>query len=488
MSNPGSRRRRIAIAAAALALAAPRCASTSRSGGEDGEFEGLELPPRERAEEAGGGRRARAPLDPAIAIALLAALQQGARNLSSFTGGHQGEFDRESLWSLLDDWEPALACSRDGRLVCQMTTRFADPYSTSSSPVILRVSLDGGASFLPDQYVEDLKPWEADPQVQIADDDAIYALWMHGFTPGCKIKKSADRGRTWSAPVVVAPAGGGNPPGTDKPVLLVSPDGQDVYVGFNWSHSYVAASHDGANTFATAVKTSNDSRAWYHSGGCIAPNGDVYFAAADFRATFRGTADIDLIRSTDGGLTWTTQVVDTVAEPPGCAWSPGCYFGFFGSTAVLACDDAGTFMLAYVDSTVANAPQQIVVRTSTDGVTWSAKRQISYPNAAVNNAFPGVVAGRDPGDYRIVWQDDRFGFGLWNTWFTQTRDGGATWSPHVRLSDALVSGPYKTSAGYFFPYGDYLGMAIDEFGTHHVIWGEGASWNGPGGTWYTQGR
>jgi len=48
--------------------------------------------------------------------------------------------------------------------------------------------------------------------------------------------------------------------------------------------------------------------------------------------------------------------------------------------------------------------------------------------------------------------------------------------------------PYKTEAGYFFPYGYYLEIAVDRKGMTHVIWGEGLSYIGPGGSWYTRGR
>jgi len=52
----------------------------------------------------------------------------------------------------------------------------------------------------------------------------------------------------------------------------------------------------------------------------------------------------------------------------------------------------------------------------------------------------------------------------------------------VRLSNLDSGAPYKTSAGYAFPYGDYLEIAVDPFGTSHVAWGEGTSYTGPGGT------
>ena len=38
-----------------------------------------------------------------------------------------------------------------------------------------------------------------------------------------------------------------------------------------------------------------------------------------------------------------------------------------------------------------------------------------------------------------------------------------------------------------FPYGDYLSLSVDGKGTNHVIWGEGESYNGPGGARYARG-
>ena len=58
----------------------------------------------------------------------------------------------------------------------------------------------------------------------------------------------------------------------------------------------------------------------------------------------------------------------------------------------------------------------------------------------------------------------------------------------MRLSDAAGGAPYKSAAGYAFPYGDYLGLAVDFLGTNHVMWGEGTGVLSGGGSWYTRGR
>jgi hypothetical protein len=93
------------------------------------------------------------------------------------------------------------------------------------------------------------------------------------------------------------------------------------------------------------------------------------------------------------------------------------------------------------------------------------------------------------GDFRVAWQADDDGDPTtWNTWFSRTSDGGKTWSRPVRLSGGRRKAPYQSPGGYRFPCGDYLGFSVEADGTNHVIWGEGLSYDGPGGTSYTRSR
>jgi hypothetical protein len=219
----------------------------------------------------------------------------------------------------------------------------------------------------------------------------------------------------------------------------------------------------------------------------VAPDGSVYFAVTDYSLDYTGDAHINVLKSNNGGATWSTMRVDTSKEAPTCDWSPGCYLGFFGPSAVLAIDAEGTIMLAYNAGDIAGAEQRMWVRTSTDGVNWSARSEISNGSPTVNNAFPALAAGPTPGDFRLAWQDDRNGSRTaWNTWYRRTTDGGNNWIEPVRVSDRPNGAPYKKADGYAFPYGDYFEIAIDAKSRTHLIWGEGASYSGPGGTWYTR--
>ncbi len=400
------------------------------------------------------------------------------------------EFVAERVWSGHDDWEPAIAVDPSSSYVYQMTTRYSGkrPCDSCRLPaIVFRSSSDGGATWGPDRFIALTRLSQNDPQIEVANDGTIYAVFLNDFVPGIKFTKSNDHGVTWTDPIRLTGAGR-KPSLSDKPVLTISANGQHVYIAFNASDSWVVASHDFGRTFLPAVKTNNDERYWFHSGGAVASNGDVYFAAADYTQTFVGDVHIDVLKSIDKGKTWTTIRVDTSKKTPACEWSEGCYLGFLGPSPGLAVDPTGKILIAYNAGNVPGGNQRIYVRTSMNGLNWSARQSISFGSGNVNNGFPVVeVGGTD--DFRVVWQDNRNGPpNIWNTWYRRSTNGGQSWSAPIRLSDQPSGAPYKTAGGYFFPYGDYLEFAVDRNGKNYVIWGEGSSYDGPGGTWFTRGK
>lgn len=275
----------------------------------------------------------------------------------------------------------------------------------------------------------------------------------------------------------------------DKPIVAVSANGVHVYIGYNAGDGYVVSSHNSGRTFGAPVRTSRTGRTWFHTGGAVASDGAAYFSTTDFGPNYHGDAHVSFLQSHDFGKTWKATLVDTSREQPGCSSVPGCYLGFIGPSAAMAVDSAGLIMIVYHANNVAGAPQKMYVRTSFDGVHWSPRKQISVASQLVNNAFPAVAAGTASGDFRVAWQDDRNGeLTVWNTWYRRTRDGGSTFGPAVRLSNSASGAPYKKTNGFSFPYGDYFEMGVSADGRNYFIWGEGASYEGPGGSWYTRGK
>ncbi|MEZ5332434.1 MAG: sialidase family protein [Thermoanaerobaculia bacterium] len=412
-----------------------------------------------------------------------------------------GGWEAERLWSRAVDWEPVVAADPFTADVYQATTRYGAPEcATCPDPtIVVRHSADGGVTWSEDRYPSRRGRALADPQLAVAGDGTLFAAYLKDFVPGVVLVTSRDHGRTWTEPVRAI--GEGPPRWSDKPILVVSPDGRDVYLAFNAADSYVASSHDGGATFAAAVRTNDDDRYWFHSAGAVGPDGTVWFAAADYSRTYAGDSHVSVLRSVDGGESWTTQRVDTAAEAPRCRWwAAGCYRGFLGPQAAIAADSVGRLVLAYNAGTRDGGPPDLWVRTSDDGEQWSARRRVSGGGPMVQHAFAALAAGPLPGDFRLVWQDDRRTRRpratnpdrRWNSWYRRSRDGGGRWGRRTRLSrgggDPAAGSGYNDGRGFRFPYGDYLGLAVDANGRNHVIWGAGESYNGNGGTWYTRGR
>src|SRR5205823_1989031 len=238
--------------------------------------------------------------------------------------------------------------------------------------------------------------------------------------------KSYDHGLTWTTPVTM----NGKLTYNDKPILAISPSGQDVYIAFNSkSDAYAVASHDSGATFAPPVKTNTDTFSYLAYGGAVAPNGNVYFGETGEGKFALGPEPVAVVSSSDLGRTWRTTILDTSEEAPPCSFK-GCYLDFFSSQATVASDSAGKLVFAYLLNTVADAPKSLYIRTSTNGVTWSAR---SLVNGAGDSNMPALAAGSVAGDFRLVWQDDRNGPTAWNTWFARTTTAGRSWSTPVRL-------------------------------------------------------
>ncbi len=406
-------------------------------------------------------------------------------------------------------WEPTVAVDPSSSYVYQAVTFINASKSCPGCPgtaIFIRASPDGGATWGPAHpiYLAGGNGWQYDPQLKVATDGTVYAVFLQTFDPGSVLFKSTDHGATWSGPYTMNGALTYN----DKPILEISPSGQDVYVAFNVkTASYVAVSHDYGRTFAQ-VKTSNESLWWYTYGGTYdAADGSVLFAQVGEAGTTStgsgkaitngghvgGLEKIFVLRMNHGGTSWTNTFIDPSATPTPCNIS-ACYVDYFAAQGSLAADSAGNLMLAYTDNAANGTPHSLFVRTSTDGVHWSDR--ILVNNLGDSN-FPTVASGPTPGDFRLAWQDNRNnacwncgGLGGWNTWFTRTTNDGSTWSTDVRLSNLGSGAWYKTLQGYDFTDGDYFGLAVSpSTGVNYVIWGEadGSSIYCCGGTWYTSG-
>ena len=403
-------------------------------------------------------------------------------------------FTSESRWSDADDWEPAIAADPREPYVYQATTRIG----AEMAQVVVRISDDAGETYGDDVVLsDDLDAY--DPQLAVAaDTGCVYFAWLGGESGWTTYTKSScDHGATWSDAVSIA----GLDWTTDHGWLITSPDGQDVYVAFNatpptepdsMGQGYVAVSHDGGASYEDIhVEGDGIERYWFENGAAMAPDGTLYIANENYLQDYTGSANLVLWRSADQGATWDSTTVATSEEAADCEWAEGCEEGFFSAQASVAVDADGTVMFVYSANTVAGEPMTLYAAFSPGAGAWD---QFGAPTIISKNTgednFPTTKAGPTAGDFRVAWQGNTEGDPkTWNTWFQTTTDGGTSWlDAPIQLSDLGDGAAYKRDVGYAFPYGDYFQLSVDGEGENHVIWAEGASWTGPGGTWWTHGQ
>ncbi|HTS05720.1 MAG TPA: sialidase family protein [Candidatus Eisenbacteria bacterium] len=393
-----------------------------------------------------------------------------------------------------DQWEPSIAADTHGHIYVLYPQYGAVPgCSKCSAPAMaLLISDDNGMSWHPSKVMLPFPTGQFDPQIVVdpADHQTIYASWLQNDKRDIVVARSLDFGRAWS--FSWAERGRED---TDKPVLAVR--GADVYVGFNHEERFVvSASHDAGQTFnVVAVNPNADPGSSLAGGATVDTSGNVFFGWTAYAGAEMQSKPVNVYvsRSNDGGRTWTTQLLDKSSAPPNCE-AKGCETGFLGPQIALASDSAGDLYALWNAGLANGGPERIYFSSSTtNGVSWSARRNVSNAAAGVEHAFPAITAG-ESGDVRIAWMDARANEPgrpnrpLWNAFYRTSTNGGASWSAEAQLSTAVAGYDYVLPAGFRFPFGDYFGLAIDSNGATHAVWGEGRNYNSPGSIWYTQGR
>jgi hypothetical protein len=319
----------------------------------------------------------------------------------------------------------------------------------------------------------------------------VYAVYMNGYN--IMFTKSTNHGNSWSAPVKVY----GQVSWNDKPILAMSDNGNDVFIAFNGptgGDPWLAQSHNSGSTW-TQTKLTDSARYIFAFDGDVAADGTVYFAQTSLlyggggnKGTYpTGAIEEHVYISTNNGTSWTDKLVASTQPGLDCV-AAGCTPDYYLAHSAIAADNSangGRVVLLYDGATAAHGPQQIYATVSTNhGTTWSTPVTISQ---AGEEAVNPAIDSRGTGDFRAMYAQTSGGANpdQWNTYYRTSADG-VTWVAAVNISDATSGAVYKTANGYQEVYGDYGEIGITSTGKTIAIWGEGASYTGPGGCWFNR--
>ncbi len=390
-----------------------------------------------------------------------------------------------------DQWEPAVAADGSGRIYVLYPHYGSVPdCKRCRVPAMLLVpSDDNGKSWQTPQVMLETNSGQFDAQIAVdpADRRTIYAAWLQNGKRVVVLAKSVDFGAKWTFAIAVR-----GEVELDKPALAVR--GQGVYVAFNHEDEvWVAASQDGGRSF-TPTRVNAESRpGWSLLGAAtVDPAGNAYLAWASYSKAggARGSVNLYVAKSADAGKAWSATLLAVSAAAPDCK-DEDCGEAFLGAQVALTSDAAGTLYALWSAGSAPLGPQRIYFSSSTNGgENWLPRVGVSNAEPGVEHAFPAIVAG-NAGDVRIAWMDRRNtsrNSPYWNTYYRSSSNGGATWGEEIRVSGYVPGYSYIAKEGFRFPFGDYFGLAIDNHGDTHVVWGEGLNYQSPGSIWHVSGR
>jgi len=344
------------------------------------------------------------------------------------------------------------------------------------------VSFDGGRTWRTVPAQNDHQRVHGDDAVTIGRNGVVYHSYIafdgirvprpDRASSGIFVRTSRD-GLSWSEPVAVVDHINTAIPFEDKPWVAVddadeSPHRGNVYVAWtrfdvygsadpqHTSHIWFSRSRDGARSFSPPVQVSDSPGDAKDSDGTvegvvpsIGLRGEVYVAWA-------GPAGLVFDRSSDGGYTFGKDIVVTTL--PG-GWDlplPGV--PRHNGMPVTGVDHSrgpgrGTVYLNWIDER--NGDTDVFVASSRDGgATWTPPLRVNDDPRGNKRAQLFTWMAIDPvdGSVNVVFLDRREGDGLQNSVVVaRSVDGGRTFVNH------RVNRPAFPSKDTVF-YGDYLGI------------------------------
>jgi len=381
--------------------------------------------------------------------------------------------------------EPSLAVSRVHTNTVVVASK--DYRDSDQKHVWIETSTDGGATWPLNRQLQmpgvdpGLYPLQSDAVVMARDDGRIYvACLAYNNDNAIFITWTDDDGATWHPSVRISPVDGSL---DDKDWFAVdntpsSPYYHRVYTMYAPGAGYVAEQHstDGGLTW-TARQSIGDSGTEY-TYPVVGHDGTVYnFMMLNWGAGSTGT--IQLTKSTDGGVSWSSPSTVALAQQPNSPIRGTQQFRFFAILSAAVDPNNGSLYVAWSDDRHYNTDgtDVLYVKSTDGGSTWSsadapAARLSHDPTGVVHDHITPMLSIGSDSKLHAFWVDTRQDPNnyLFDSWYSSSTDGGATWDPDTRVSTVSQDMNVGLPPGSGGAAGDYWGLDT----TQNVVY---AAWN-----------
>ena len=299
--------------------------------------------------------------------------------------------------------------------------------------------------------------------------DAVHGVWLvgtltlEGTTNSHVFVARSTDGLHWSAPVTAATG-----PILDKDWIACDNNSASPYRGRCYAEftddqksiTVSESSDDGGLTWSAPVKAA---ATLVGTQPVILPNGTLVVVAGDYSDEGALTGSIAAVRSTDGGVTFSRSTVAQLTAARNGVMRAA-------SLPSVDVDSAGTIYAVWHDCRFRPGCKEndMVVSTSTDGVTWSTPTRVPLApvSSTVDVFIPGLaVDPARPGHLGLVFAFFTPGSCARGTCtlemgFTSSPDGGKTWTAAQRLDAQPMEMSWiaKTSQGRMV--GDYFSTSF----------------------------
>jgi hypothetical protein len=268
--------------------------------------------------------------------------------------------------------------------------------------ILFAKSSDRGDTWTPDVQVDDgTKSSKGPPVVCMGTCDQIYVVW-DDWRPSddsdIYFSRSTDGGETWTNPDIRVNDDSSSY--QSSPSMVIDPLG-DLYVVYqnrpgDDGHIYLVKSTDGGETWSRPHIQVDDGRPGNHCVPelAVGQDGTIYASWS-----WWGGDHILFAKSTVGGETWSRPSIRV-------DYSPGSYF--WNDRSSIAVDEAGNIYVTWQALNSEDAYSDIFFGLSTDsGQTWTNPSVRVNDNTYRMQDAPCIVADGMGGAY-VIWEDDRY--------------------------------------------------------------------------------